>query len=159
MNFNNFTIKSQELIEQSAQSARTLHNQSVEPEHLLYTMITKDDAVTRYLLQKLEASPQHIVNSLDNEIKRLPQVSGGDTYISNRLNQVFNNALAFAQDSGDQYVTIEALLYALLSVESPASKALLTLPKICPAFDKASSSSVENCPTFLISILFFSFYI
>ncbi|WP_407403997.1 ATP-dependent chaperone ClpB [Sodaliphilus sp.] len=124
MNFNNFTIKSQELIEQSAQLARTLHHQSVEPEHLLYTMITRDDAVTRYMLQKLEASPQHIVNNLDNEIKKLPQVSGGDTYISNRLNQVFNNALAFAQDSGDQYVTIEALLYALLSVESPASKAL-----------------------------------
>ncbi len=124
MNFNNFTIKSQEVIQRAVDLARSHGQQSIEPEHLLKAMLAGDDAVVKFLLNKLDASIPIIERSLDDAIAKLAQVRGGDIYLSNNSTQVLDKASKFAQDFGDQYVTIEAVLLALFEVDSPASIAL-----------------------------------
>ncbi len=124
MNFNNFTIKSQEMIQRAVEIARNRGNQSIEPEHMLSALITGNDTVVKYLLQKLDANVPQIERSVENAVSRLPQVHGGDAYLSNTSTQVLDKAMKVAQENGDQYVTIEAIFTALFMVNSAASTAL-----------------------------------
>lgn len=124
MNFQNFTIKSQEVVQKAVQIAQSNQNQVLEPVHLLKAVMSDDDSVVKFVFQKLDVAATMIERSLDEQLSRLPKVSGGEPYLSSDSNKVFEKANAFATDNGDQYVTVEAILVGLLSVNSPASKIL-----------------------------------
>ena len=124
MNFNNFTIKSQETIQKAVQIARQNGNQAIEPEHLLKAVMSEGDSVVKFVLQKLDISPTMIERPLENALSRLPQVAGGEPYLSNTASQVLDKANELAQKQGDQYVTVEVLLMALFEVKSAASTIL-----------------------------------
>ena len=124
MNFQNFTIKSQEVVQKAVQIAQSNQNQVLEPVHLLKAVMSDDDSVVKFVFQKLDVAATRIERSLDEQLSRLPKVSGGEPYLSSDSNKVFEKANAFATENGDQYVTVEAILVGLLSVNSPASKIL-----------------------------------
>lgn len=124
MNFQNFTIKSQEVVQKAVQIAQSNQNQVLEPVHLLKAVMSDDDSVVKFVFQKLDVAATMIERSLDEQLSRLPKVSGGEPYLSSDSNKVFEKANAFATENGDQYVTVEAILFGLLSVNSPASKIL-----------------------------------
>ena len=124
MNFNNYTIKSQETIQKAVQIARQYGHQAIEPEHLLRAVMSEGDSVVKFVLQKLDISPTMIERPLENALSRLPHVSGGDPYLSNTASQVLDKASELAQKQGDQYVTVEVLLQALFEVKSGASAIL-----------------------------------
>ena len=124
MNFKNFTIKSQEVVQKAVQIAQSNQNQVLEPVHLLKAVMSDDDSVVKFVFQKLDVAATMIERSLDEQLSRLPKVSGGEPYLSSDSNKVFEKANAFATENGDQYVTVEAILFGLLSVNSPASKIL-----------------------------------
>lgn len=124
MNFQNFTIKSQEVVQKAVQIAQSNQNQVLEPVHLLKAVMSDDDSVVKFVFQKLDVAATMIERSLDEQLSRLPKVSGGEPYLSSDSNKVFEKANAFATENGDQYVTVEAILVGLLSVSSPASKIL-----------------------------------
>ena len=124
MNFNNFTIKAQEVIQKAVQLTRTSGNQAVEPEHLLKGVLTEGDAVVHFIFQKLGINPANVERPLDAAMQRLPRVSGGEPYLSNTASQVLDKANDIASKNGDQYVTVETLLMALFEVKSTASTIL-----------------------------------
>lgn len=124
MNFQNFTIKSQEVVQKAVQIAQSNQNQVLEPVHLLKAVMSDDDSVVKFVFQKLDVAATMIERSLEEQLSRLPKVSGGEPYLSSDSNKVFEKANAFATENGDQYVTVEAILVGLLSVNSPASKIL-----------------------------------
>lgn len=124
MNFQNFTIKSQEVVQKAVQIAQSNQNQVLEPVHLLKAVMSDDDSVVKFVFQKLDVAATMIERSLDEQLSRLPKVSGGEPYLSSDSNKVLEKANAFATENGDQYVTVEAILVGLLSVNSPASKIL-----------------------------------
>ena len=124
MNFQNLTIKSQEVVQKAVQIAQSNQNQVLEPVHLLKAVMSDDDSVVKFVFQKLDVAATMIERSLDEQLSRLPKVSGGEPYLSSDSNKVFEKANAFATENGDQYVTVEAILVGLLSVNSPASKIL-----------------------------------
>ena len=124
MNFNNFTIKSQEIVEKAVQLTRSNGNQAIEPEHLLKAMMLEGDAVLNYIFQKLEMNPASVQRPLEAALNQLPHVSGGEPYLSNTCSQVLDKANDIASKIGDQYVTVESILMALFEVKSTASAIL-----------------------------------
>jgi ATP-dependent Clp protease ATP-binding subunit ClpB len=124
MNFNNFTIKAQEVVQKAVQLTRTSGNQAVEPEHLLKAVMTEGDAVVRFIFQKLDIIPSNVERPLDAALQHLPRVSGGEPYLSNASSQVLDKAVDITSKNGDQYVTVEAILMALFEVKSTVSTIL-----------------------------------
>ncbi len=124
MNLNNFTIKSQETLQQAITLARSNGNQALEPVHVLKALLSEGESVVKFILQKLDIAPQMIERPLENELARLPKVNGGDPYLSNDCSRVLDKASEIAQKNGDQYVTVEAMFMALHEVPSPASTIL-----------------------------------
>ena len=124
MNFNNFTIKAQEVVQKAVQLTRTNGHQAIEPEHLLKAIITEGDTVVRFILQKLDINLMNVERPLEAALQKLPHVSGGEPYLSNGASQVLDKANDIASKNGDQYVTVEALLMALFEVKSTASTIL-----------------------------------
>ena len=124
MNFNNFTIKAQEVVQKAVQLTRTNGHQAIEPEHLLKAIITEGDTVVRFILQKLDINLMNVERPLEAALQKLPHVSGGDPYLSNSASQVLDKANDIASKNGDQYVTVEAMLMALFEVKSAASTIL-----------------------------------
>jgi len=124
MNFNNFTIKAQEVVQKALTVSQARGNQAVEPEHLLKAVIDEGDAVVDFLFQKLDINKNNVVAHLDQAISKLPQVGGGEPYLSHATSQVFEKANDLASKNGDQYVTVEALLVALFDVKSSVSTIL-----------------------------------
>ena len=124
MNFNNFTIKAQEVVQKAVQLTRTNGHQAIEPEHLLKAIITEGDTVVRFIFQKLDINLMNVERPLDAALQKLPHVSGGEPYLSNDASQVLDKANDIASKNGDQYVTVEALLMALFEVKSTASTIL-----------------------------------
>ena len=124
MNFNNFTIKSQQVVQKAIQLAESNSNQVIEPIHLLQAVCAEADAMVKFIFQKLDLPAAIIQRAIDEQIARLPKVSGGQPYFSNESNQVLTKAGEITSKNGDQYVTVEAIFEALLSVNSEASKLL-----------------------------------
>ena len=124
MNFNNFTIKSQEVVQKAVQLTRSSGNQAVEPEHLLKALIAEGDAVVRFIFQKLDINPMNVEKALETAMQRLPRVSGGEPYLSSDASKVLEKANEIASKGGDQYVTVEAILMALFEVKSTVSSIL-----------------------------------
>ena len=124
MNFNNFTIKAQEVIQKAVQLTRASGNQAVEPEHLLKATMSEGDAVVRFIFQKLDINTANVKHALDAALHKLPRVSGGEPYLSNAASQVLDKANDISGKNGDQYVTVETLLMALFEVKSTVSTIL-----------------------------------
>ena len=124
MNFNNFTIKAQEVVQKAVNLTRSSGNQAVEPEHLLKAVLTEGDTVVRFIFQKLDVNPTIVDQSLESALQKLPRVSGGEPYLSNDGSKVLEKSTEIANKNGDQFVTVEAILMALFEVKSTASTIL-----------------------------------
>ena len=124
MNFNNFTIKSQEAIQKAVELTRTAGQQAIEPVHLLKAVVSEGDSLVKFIFQKIGANLPLMLANLDREIDTLPKVSGSEPYLSRTSNDVLQRALDIAKKNGDEYVTLEAMLQALFAVGSPAATLL-----------------------------------
>ncbi|MDH6356517.1 ATP-dependent chaperone ClpB [Parabacteroides sp. PF5-9] len=124
MNFNNFTIKSQEAVQQSVQLVSTNNQQLIEPVHLLKAVIMTGESVVNFLFQKLGVNIQNLNMVLDRQIESYPKVSGGEPYLSGETNAVLQKAIDYSSKMGDQYVSLEPIILALLTEKSTASQIL-----------------------------------
>ena len=124
MNFNNFTIKSQEAIQKAVELTRRAGSQAIEPVHLLKGVVDEGESLVKFIFQKIGANLQAVSAQIDREIDSLPKVSGGEPYLSRSSNDVLQKALDISKKMGDEYVTLEALLMAIFEINSPASTIL-----------------------------------
>lgn len=154
MNFNNFTIKSQETIQKAVEIAKGSGNQAIEPVHLLKGLMTEGDSLMQFIFQKVGANMGVVMSQVDRGIASEPKVSGGEPYLSRTSNDVLQKALDIAKKQGDQYVTLEAILLAIFSIKSQASQILkdagLTEHELAAAIEelrkgkKANDQSAED---------------
>ncbi len=141
MNFNNFTIKSQEAIQKAFEITKGNGNQAIEPVHLLKGVITEGEALVKFIFAKVGANIQQLNAQVDKEISSLPKVSGGsEPYLSRYSNDVLQRSLDVAKKQGDEYVTLEALLLALFEINSPAS----TIMKDAGLGEKELKSAIDE---------------
>jgi len=125
MNFNNFTIKSQEAVQKAIEITKEKGQQAIEPAHILLGVIMSGENVVNFLFQKLGANPAYITSVLNKEIDSFPKVSGGgEAYLSRESNSALDKAMDYAKKMGDQYVSIEHLLLGILASKSSASQIL-----------------------------------
>ena len=124
MNFNNYTIKSQEVIQKAVDLTRRNGNQAIEPATILKAIFLQGDSLVKFIFQKLGVSVEIIDRQLDKELSNLPKVSNGEPYLSANANNVLQEAENQAQKFGDQYVTVEMLILAILKVPSETSTLL-----------------------------------
>jgi len=125
MTFDKFTIKAQEAVQSAVNTAQRNGQQTIEPLHLLAGGMDKGKDVVSYVFQKLGVNIQTVESAIGNEIAHLPKVSGGgEPYFSSESNQVMQRTMDISQKFGDEFVSIEPLLLALLKVNSSASRIL-----------------------------------
>lgn len=124
MTFDKFTIKAQEAVQQAVNVAQRNGQQTIEPVHLLAGVMDKGADVVNYVFRKLGTNSQLITNALQQEIKHLPRVSGGEPYFSSDSNKMLQKTLDISQKLGDEFVSIEPMLLALLTTDSTASRIL-----------------------------------
>ena len=124
MNFNSFTIKSQEAIQKAVELTRQAGEQQIEPVHILKGLMDEGDSLVKFIFQKVGANLASVAQQVDREIASLPKVSGGEPYLSRTSNDVLQKSLDIAKQNGDEYVTLEALLMALFEINSAASTIL-----------------------------------
>jgi len=124
MNFNNFTIKSQEAVQKAQEIATAFQHQQIENAHLLKGMLHVDENVVPYLLQKLNVNVPVFKKALDQIIASFPKVSGGEQYLSRDANKAVSKAADIANEMGDEFVAIEHLLLAMLSCDDTAARLL-----------------------------------
>ncbi len=121
MNFDNFTIKSQEAIQKAVEIARNHNEQSIEPVHLLKGILQVGESLTSYLFQKLGVNTSMLNNLVDREIESLPKVSGGEPYLSREANDALQKAIDYSKKLGDQFVALEAMLMGLFLCKNTVS--------------------------------------
>ena len=124
MTFDKFTIKAQEAVQEAINTAQHAGQQTIEPAHLLAGILEKGKDVANYIFQKLGVNSVAVEAALKQEIQHLPRVQGGQPYISNDTNNVLLRAQDISQKMGDEFVSIEPLLLALLTTNSSASRIL-----------------------------------
>jgi ATP-dependent Clp protease ATP-binding subunit ClpB len=124
MNFNNFTIKAQEVVQKSIELARQKNQQAIEPAHIMKSILKEAESITDFLFQKMGVNTQNLNTILDKEIDSYPKVSGGEPYLSRESNAVFQRAIDVSSKMGDQYVSIEPVILALLLEKSSVSTLL-----------------------------------
>lgn len=124
MNFNNFTIKSQEAVQQAVQLVTQNGQQVIEAVHLLKAVIMTGESITNFLFQKLGVNQQNVMKVVDAQIASLPKVSGGEPYLSAESNAVLQKAIDYSSKMGDQYVSLEPIILALFTEKSTASQIL-----------------------------------
>ncbi len=124
MNFNKFTIKAQEAIQEAAKIAAANGQQAVEPVHILAGVIKSGEQIVSFLMQKSGASIKKIELEANSIIRTLPKVSGGEPYLSRESTQIISKAEETAKKNGDEFVSVEPILLALLNESSSASTIL-----------------------------------
>ena len=124
MNFNKFTIKAQEAIQEAVNLANSNGQQVIEPIHLMGGVLKSGEQILSFLLQKTGASIKKIEQETNAAMRNLPKVSGGEPYLSRATNQVLTKAEEIAQKNGDEFVSIEPLLMALLAEKNTAADIL-----------------------------------
>ena len=140
MNFNNFTIKSQEAVQEAVNLVQSRSQQAIEPEHLMAGVLKVGENVTNFIFQKLGVNGQQIETVLDKQIASLPKVSGGEPYLSRDANEVLQKAVDYSKQMGDEYVSLEALLLALLNVKSTVA----TMLKDAGLTDKELRAAIQE---------------
>ncbi|MFO7719898.1 MAG: ATP-dependent chaperone ClpB [Gillisia sp.] len=124
MNFNNFTIKSQEAIQQAQQLAQEFSHQQIENEHIFKGITSVDENVAPFLLKKLNINVNLFNQILDNTLKSFPKVSGGDIMYSREASKTLNEASSIAKKMKDEFVSIEHLILAIFKSSSKIAQIL-----------------------------------
>ena len=124
MTFDKFTIKAQEAVQEAVNTAQRAGQQTIEPVHLLSGMMNKGKDVCDFIFRKTGVNPQQIQTLVDSEIQHLPKVSGGEPYFSNDTAKVLQQAQDVAAKMGDEFVSIESMLIALLKGNNTAARIL-----------------------------------
>ena len=124
MNFDHFTIKAQEALQQAVQRASEGGQQAIEPLHILAGVLAVGENVTRFLLSKLGVNEKNLTDTISRQLAHRPRVTGGEPYLSRESQEVINRATELARHDGDDFVGIETLLRALLAVSSDAATVL-----------------------------------
>lgn len=124
MTFEKFTIKAQEAVQSAINIAQRNGQQTIEPVHILAGVMDKGKDVINYVFQKIGVNAQAVESAIQNEMSHLPKVSGGEPYLSSETNQVMQRTIETSQKMGDEFVSIEPMLLALLAVNSTASRIL-----------------------------------
>lgn len=140
MTFDKFTIKAQEAVQEAVNTAQRAGQQTIEPVHLLQGIIAKAKDITAYLFQKLGVNGAQIETLVEQEIQHLPRVEGGQPYLSNETNTILTRAQDISQQLGDEFVSVEPMLLALLAINSTASRILkdagCTEKEMCAAINE-----------------------
>ncbi len=121
MNFEKMTIKSQEAIRKALEIVRESGQQRIETAHLLKAVALTGENVVAFLFSKMGVNPSNIIRGVDEKIASYPKVSGGEPYLSEESNKVLEKSEKYAQEDGDQYVSLEYILLALLTEKNPMS--------------------------------------
>lgn len=124
MTFEKYTIKAQEAVQSAINIAQRNGQQTIEPVHILAGVMDKGKDVINYVFQKIGVNAQAVETAIQNEMSHLPKVSGGEPYLSSETNQVMQRTVETSQKMGDEFVSIEPMLLALLAVNSTASRIL-----------------------------------
>ena len=124
MNINKYTIKSQEALQAAIDLARRNGNQSIEPAHLLGSLLSTGDSLMDFLFSKLAVQRARVEEANNIALSQLPKVSGGEPYLSQGANDVLNKAEDLAREMQDEYVAFEHILMALVTVDSPTARML-----------------------------------
>ena len=140
MNFNNYTIKSQEALQQAQQLAQTYGNQQIENEHLFKAIFEVDENVLPFLLKKLNVNVSLLQQTLEKQLESFPKVTGGDIMLSREANKTLNEASIIAKKMKDDYVSIEHLILAVFKSDSKIAQML----KDQGVTEKALSAAIEE---------------
>ncbi len=140
MNFNNFTIKSQEAVQQAVNVTQARGQQAIEPVHLLAGVLKVGENVTNFIFQKLGMNAQQIALVIDKQIDSPPKVSGGEPYLSRESNEILQRAVQYSKEMGDEFVSLEAIILALLNVKSTVA----TILKDAGMTDKELRSAIAE---------------
>ena len=124
MNFNNFTIKAQEAIQQASEIAQGNQQQAIETAHLLKGLLNVDENVVSYVLKKLNVNINLLNQHLDAQIAKFPKVSGSNVYLSSGSNSALQKAQSYLKEFKDEFVSVEHVLLGLLAVNDDTSKLL-----------------------------------
>ena len=122
MNFNNFTIKAQEAVQEAVNFVSKNGQQVIEPAHIMAGVLKVGENVTNFIFQKLGLNAQLMNNMVMSEAASKPKVSGGEPYLSRETNEVLQKAVSLSKEMGDEYVSLEPIMLALLLVESSVAK-------------------------------------
>ena len=154
MNFNNYTIKSQETIQRAQELAQSLGHQQIENEHIFKAIILVDENVTPFILKKLNVNLEILKQILDKQLESFPKVSGGDIMLSQEAGKTVNEASIIAKKMKDEYVSIEHLILAIFKSKSAIAQSLkdqgVTEKKLKSAIEelrkgsRVTSQSVEG---------------
>merc|ERR1711974_494784 len=124
MNFNNYTIKSQEAIQQAQQLAQSLGHQQIENEHIIKAIFEVDENVLPFILKKLNINIDVLKLALDKQLESFAKVSGGDIMLSREANKSLNEASIIAKKMNDEYVSVEHLILAIFKSNSKIAQML-----------------------------------
>ncbi len=124
MNFNNFTIKSQEVVQKAIDYAKQAGQQQIEPVHILKAIISEAETIVNFIFQKTGANLGTVKMMVDKEIASLPKVSGGDVFLSRESNDTLQKAVDISKKMGDEYVSVESMLAGIFDSKSSASRIL-----------------------------------
>ena len=118
MNFKNYTIKAQEAVQEAVNLVERQGQQAIEPVHLFKGVMKTGENIVKFIFQKLGMNEQQVTMRLDQEISKLPKVQGGEPYLSREANSVLQQAEDISKKMGDEFVSIEPIIMALLKVNS-----------------------------------------
>lgn len=124
MNFNNFTIKSQEVVQKAIELTRGAGQQQIEPLHLLKAIIQESETIVNFVFQKLGITASAVGQAVDRDIAALPKVSGADVVLSRESNDALQKAVDYSRKQGDEYVSVEAMLMGILMTRCKAAQVL-----------------------------------
>lgn len=124
MNFNNFTIKSQEVVQKAIDFTKQAGQQQIEPVHLLKAIISESETIVNFIFQKLGANLNGVKMAVDQAISSLPKVSGGDVFLSREANDALQKSVDFSKSNGDEYVSVESMIMGIFKTKCNASQIL-----------------------------------
>ena len=124
MNFEKFTIKAQEAVQEAVHIAEARRQQAIEPEHLLAAIMKTGQQVVQFLFRKLSVNEQAVTRAVEAQLQSLPRVEGGEPYLARETNSILSRAEELAAKQGDEFVTIELLLLAIIGSGSTAARIL-----------------------------------
>ena len=155
MNFNNFTIKSQEAVQEAVNLVQSRGQQAIEPAHILHGVMKVGENVTNFIFQKLGMNGQQVALVVDKQIDSLPKVSGGEPYLSRESNEVLQKATQYSKEMGDEFVSLEHILlrYNRIKTKTPISVEVLDSAKEMLDQLRNRQESRPNCPDYLFGIL------
>lgn len=122
MNFNNFTIKSQEIIQKAIDFTKQAGQQQIEPVHILKAILSESETIVNFIFQKLGVNLNGVKMQVDQAISSLPKVSGGEVFLSRESNDALQKAVDFSKSMGDEYVSVESIIMGILKTSCKASQ-------------------------------------